>query len=58
MPGKSTDINIRCLFFEPIPNNVSSRVVASLDAEKAVDLVEWAYFWVWSYISALGPVAL
>lgn len=47
MPGKGTDINIRCLFLNfTIPHdNPGTRVIASLDAETAFDSVEWTYLW-------------
>lgn len=47
MPGKGTDINIRRLFLNLslTHDNVGSRVVASLDAKKAFDFVEWVYLW-------------
>lgn len=47
MPGKGTGINIRRLFLNTsiAHDNQGSRVIASLDAEKAFDLVEWTYLW-------------
>lgn len=43
MPAKGTDINIRRLFLNLslTHDNAGSRVIASLDAEKALDSVEW-----------------
>lgn len=59
MPGEVTDINIRHLFlnlFIPHDNPVS-RVIASLDPEKAYDLVKWpSSLWVWPQISLLVPL--
>lgn len=45
MPGKGTDINIRWLFLHLslTHDQTGSRVVASLDAKKAFDSVEWEY---------------
>lgn len=46
MPGRGKDINIRRLFTHMArahPESVG--VVASLDTEKAFDLVEWSYLW-------------
>lgn len=45
MPGKGTDIIIRRLFLNLslTHDQTGSRVVASLDAKKAFDSVEWEY---------------
>lgn len=47
MPGEGTDINISCLFLNLslMHDNCGTKVVASLDAKKSFDLVEWEYLW-------------
>ncbi|KAM9320225.1 LOW QUALITY PROTEIN: X-linked retinitis pigmentosa GTPase regulator [Gastrophryne carolinensis] len=47
MPGRTTGINLRRLFsnLQIRHDNAGSRVVISLDNEKAFDSVEWPYLW-------------
>lgn len=47
MPGKGNNINICRLFVNlSIPHdNSGQRVIVSLDAEKALDSVEWGFPW-------------
>lgn len=45
MPGKATDINIRHLYLNLsiLHDNSGSKIIASFDAVKAFDSVEWPY---------------
>lgn len=67
MPGKGTDINLRRLFLNLSFEHVTarSRVIASLDAEKAFDSVEGVVslggvttLWVWPQIYTLAAATL
>lgn len=62
MPGKGTDINIRRLFLnlDTSRDNGGTRVIASLDAEKAFDIGRVGVLvggpealWIWPMVSTM-----
>lgn len=57
MPGKGMDINLRRLLtvVDRVGGN-GSEVVASIDAVKAFDSVEWDYLWMKLHKFGCGPV--
>lgn len=57
MPGKGTDINIHRLYtiVDHLKDASSTGIVASLDAEKAFESVEWALLWQMLKKFGFGP---
>lgn len=57
MPGKSTDTNLRRLFthLQLQSRNANSRVVVSIDFEKAFDSVDWRFMFKVLEIMGFGP---
>lgn len=47
MPGRNTSFSLRKLFInlQAMHDNVSTRVIVTLDTAKAFDSVEWGYLW-------------
>lgn len=47
MAGRATDVNLQRLYTNIYAThlNIGSRVVGSLDIEKAFDTLEWPFLW-------------